>query len=391
VLRACPGCGFGGTAVFYTVRNVPVHSVLLMPTAEAARGFPRGDIELGVCQRCGFVSNTAFNPSAHSYSEAYEETQGFSPTFQAFHRRLARTLIDDYDVRGKRVVEIGCGKGEFLSLLCELGDNTGIGFDPAFVPERNPDRDSSRVKFIQEFYSEANGSVEADVICCKMTLEHIWDTRRFVETVRKCAAQRRDTLVFFQVPDFSRILHDTAFWDIYYEHCSYFTAASLKYLFQNAGFDVVSVSTDYDDQYLQIFAFPAESDGTQLVAEDPGAADIHDAVERFANRSRKKITAWDDMFRDRAELKKKAVLWGSGSKAVALLSALQKPESIDYVVDINPYRHGHYMAGTGQLIVGPEFLTGYSPDLVIAMNPIYRDEIQQKLVEVGCNASLLTM
>ena len=29
--------------------------------------------------------------------------------------------------------------------------------------------------------------------------------------------------MFFQVPDMSRVLRDLAFWDIYYEHCSYFT------------------------------------------------------------------------------------------------------------------------------------------------------------------------
>ena len=40
-------------------------------------------------------------------------------------------LIRRYDLRGKEVIEIGCGKGEFLSLLCEVGDNRGVGFDPA--------------------------------------------------------------------------------------------------------------------------------------------------------------------------------------------------------------------------------------------------------------------
>jgi len=66
-----------------------------------------------------------------------EETQGFSPFFRAWHEGLAQRLIDRYSLRAKKIIEIGCGKGEFLALLCDLGHNRGIGFDPAYVPERN--------------------------------------------------------------------------------------------------------------------------------------------------------------------------------------------------------------------------------------------------------------
>jgi SAM-dependent methyltransferase len=385
----CPNCLTGSTWVFYEVPQVPVHSVLLMATRETALRFRRGDISLGFCESCGFVSNMAFDPDAHSYSQQYEETQGFSPTFQAFHLRLAQSLIEKYDIRGKRIVEIGCGKGEFLSLLCELGNNTGVGFDPAFVSGRNSAPDSSRLVFVQDFYGEANADVDADVICCKMTLEHIYDTRRFIETVRRSIGKRRDTLVFFQVPDFGRILRDDAFWDIYYEHCSYFTSTSLRNLFEMSGFEVISLSTEYDGQYLQIVAVPASRPQRTVVA--PQIASIESAVERFAERSRKKIAVWNDVFSEVADLNPKAVLWGSGSKAVAFLSAIKDPARIEYVVDINPYRHGHYMAGTAQEIVSPEFLVTYQPDMVVVMNPIYCNEIRKKLDEIGCEPRLLAV
>ena len=79
---------------------------------------------------------------------------------------------------------------------------------------------------------------------------------------------------------------------------------------------------------------------------------------------------------------KKAVVWGSGSKGVAFLTALNlhTPDcEIEYVVDINPFREGKYMAGTGQEIVSPAFLKRYKPDLAIAMNPIYQPEIKADL------------
>ncbi len=58
-----------------------------------------------------------------NYSTKCEETQGFSPMFQSFHSKLAKDLIERYDLRNKSVLEIGCGKGEFISMLCAMGRN----------------------------------------------------------------------------------------------------------------------------------------------------------------------------------------------------------------------------------------------------------------------------
>ena len=103
----CPTCGARQRVVFYEARQVPAHSVLLMPTREEALGYPKGDVTLALCEVCGLISNVTFDPGLHEYSGRYEETQGFSSTFNAFHRRLAERLIQRYDLHGKDVVEIG--------------------------------------------------------------------------------------------------------------------------------------------------------------------------------------------------------------------------------------------------------------------------------------------
>ena len=65
-------------------------------------------------------------------------------------------------------------------------------------------------------------------------------------------------------------------------------------------------------------------------------------------------------------------------------------DQIEYVVDINLRKHGMYVAGTGQGIVAPEFLQDYHPDLVLVMNPIYRQEVQQRLESMGVKAAIVT-
>ncbi len=385
----CPNCLEGSLKVFHDVRGVPVHSVLLMPSRDIAVNYPKGDIKLGFCDVCGFVSNTAFNATVHEYSTQYEETQGFSDTFRAFHRRLAAGLIEKFGLRDKAVVEIGCGKGEFLTLVCEMGGNRGVGFDPAFVKERNPAPSNLDIEFVQDFYSEKYLDVRADFYCCKMTLEHIPNTAEFIRTVRRAIGGNTDATVFFQVPDLMRVLKDLAFWDIYYEHCSYFCAGSLSRVFRDAGFEVLETWTDYDDQYLMITAKPSRG-GTQASAIELGAAGIvSGAIEKFLPAQKTLVDDWKQRLTELRQSGKRTVVWGSGSKGVAFLTMLNLNGTIEYVVDINPFRQGKFMAGTGQQIVAPDFLREYKPDVAIVMNPVYQSEIQQDLSRMGLATTVL--
>lgn len=388
---SCRSCGCRDLEVFYEVKNVPVHSVLLMPTRDAAITYPRGNIALAFCANCGFIGNVAFDPRVLEYSQRYEETQSFSPTYGAFAHRLATHLISRYDLHDRDVIEIGCGKGEFLSLLCELGGNRGIGFDPSYVEGRVNGTAKNLVTFITDYYSEKYADYHADFVCCRMTLEHIHDVGKFVGTLRRAIGEHKDTVVFFQVPNVMRILRDIAFWDIYYEHCSYFSPGSLARLFARHAFDVVDVWTDYDDQYLMLEAVPTNRTAVPVDDQRADVLDLARDVVIFRRDYSCRIAEWTCRLREIRERDLRAVIWGSGSKAVAFLTTLGVQGEIGYVVDVNPHRHGTYMAGTGELIVGPRFLKEYQPDLVIIMNPVYRDEIGKTLEELNLSPRIVTV
>jgi len=388
----CPACGSKGMLIFYEAMNVPVHSVLLMPTREEALSYPKGNIRLGFCGACGFISNTAFDATLHEYSSRYEETQGFSSTFNRFHRALAQRLIDKYNLQNKDIIEIGCGKGEFLMMLCEMGNNRGVGVDPAYVSERNSSPAKDRVAFIKDLYSEKYTNLKGDFIACKMTLEHIHPTFEFVSMVRRSIGEKTDATIFFQLPNVTYVLRDLAFWDIYYEHCSYFSKGSLARLFRKSGFDVLSLSTEYDNQYLTIEAKPSNGMNDNTLSEENDLEELRSLVQHFVKHYPERLQAWSDMVKRIVDGRKKAVIWGAGSKGVAFLTKLNVTTDImPYAVDINPYKRGTFLAGTGQEIVAPDFLQTYTPDVVIAMNPIYKNEIQNDLNTLGVRTELVTM
>ncbi len=390
-LHTCPGCGVKGMQVFHRQDSVPTNSCILLESREEAFRYPRGRIELAFCPACGFISNMAFDAKLTEYSGRYEETQGFSGTFNTFHRNLAQRMIERHNLREKDILEIGCGKGEFLLMLAELGNNRGVGFDPGVHQERVTGEAAERVHFIADFYSEKYAQYAADFVCCKMTLEHIHPTAEFIGTVRRAVGDRWDTTVFFQIPESIRILRDCAFEDIYYEHCSYFTTGSLARLFRSQGFDVVDLETEYGGQYLTIEARPARGTPTLPLAKEDDLSELAHYMDEFPGKFLQKRETWRQRVQEANAKGQKVVLWGSGSKGVSFLTTLDVGDAIEYAVDINPYRQGHYMPMTGQKIVGPKFLTEYRPDVVILMNAIYREEVSRELQRLGLAPDLCTL
>ena len=375
----CPNCENSKMKIFYKKNNIPSHSVLIFNNPVEAINYPKGNISLGFCEKCGFVGNLDFDLNLRAYSEKYEETQGFSETFQKFHIKLAQKLIENYNIRNKSILEIGCGKGEFISMMCELADNKGYGFDPAYIPERNNSPAKDKIVFIRDYYSEKYSNYKADFFVCKMTLEHIPDTLNFLNQIRKSIDNQYDSLVFFQIPNFEKILMDCAFWDIYYEHCSYFTFCSLAELFRNARFEVIDLELDYDDQYLMIIAKPSELFSFKKHKLENEIEDLKTLIETFSKNVSLTMKLWRKFFEKAKSENKKIILWGGGSKAVAFLTTLNLTSQIVCVVDINPYKNNTYLPGTGHLVINPSSLKNYSPDIVIVMNPIYVPEIKKTL------------
>lgn len=382
-----PVCPESDVLPLIEMRQAPVHCNVLWPTQAEALAAPRGDIHLGYLPACGHIYNLAFDPALMAYTQEYENSLHFSARFQEYARRLAQDLIERYDVRSKDVVEIGAGKGDFLLMITEMGENRGWGFDPSYVPDEA--YSSERVNFVLDFYSEKYTDTAADLILCRHVLEHIEDPDSFIDTVRRAVNGRSDTIVFFEVPNALFTLRHGGIWDVIYEHCSYFTPQSLAYLFRKHGFEVLAVNQVFGGQFLTIEArLAAETAAAPL----PPAAELEQLTadaRAFAGGYREKVAEWRQRLARVAAAGQKAVIWGSGSKGVTFLNVLDPDRVIRYAVDINPRKQGKFIAGSGQEIVPPDFLRAYRPDVVVIMNRNYEQEIGRMLAELGVQAELL--
>lgn len=371
---------------------MPVNSCLLLEDEGEARGFPRGALTLAVCHACGVISNVDFDPALTEYSGRYEETQAFSARFNEFAAALARRWVEDHRLAGGTVLEIGSGKGEFLALMADAGIGAGIGIDPAIRLDRLDHADDQRLTWIAESFDDDwaagdGAGLAPAAIVCRHTLEHIAPVADFVTSIRRYIGEG-DTVVLFELPDTRRVLDEVAFWDVYYEHCTYFTEGSLARLFERCGFVVLDVRREYDGQYLILEARPRRPGEAAVPWPADDLAAILAGAESFRAGYTEMVATWRDRLTRRVGTGP-VVIWGASSKGVAFLAELG--DHVAAAVDINPHKHGMFMAGTAHRIVAPADLPRLAPDLVVVMNPVYREEITSDLRSLGVEADVVAL
>jgi SAM-dependent methyltransferase len=366
---------------------VPAQSVVLLDTAEEARDFPTGTLTLAVCETCGFLFNAAFDPGLIDYSATTEESQHFSGTFNRFARSLVAEIGALKPLDGGLTLEIGCGKGDFLEELVRETGTRAIGVDPGYLSDRRAARvPEGDIRFRREHFDPACIDEVPDLVVCRHTLEHIHDVLSFMTDVVAVTQGNASADVMFETPDVARVLAEGAFWDIYHEHCSYFTIGSHARLFRRVGLDVTRSYLGFGGQYIIQYARPGSG---RPRAEEQDIDEVLRLADAFPSKVAETCAFWSDRIEEARRLGRSVAIWGGGSKCVSFLGTLETGDEIRAVVDINTFKQGKYIPGSAHEVVAPEHLWLDPPDLVIAMNPIYVSEIRTTLADLGLRPEVI--
>ncbi len=385
--ETCPVCDSTHSIGFLHRYRVPVHQNLVMADRAGALAACRGELDMLVCEECGFVFNRAFDLAKLSYGQDYDNTQSHSAYFDTYLDQLVAQMVRVHGVRNANIVEVGCGKGHFLrKLVAASGSgNRGFGFDPSYV---GPDTDlDGRLVFRRCFYDASCRDVPADVVVCRHVIEHVPDPNRLLRAVRSALANAPHARVFFETPCVEWVLRNRVVWDFFYEHCSLFSSASLRLAFERTGFTVERVTHVFGGQYLWLEARPSAA--TVPVCPSPGASATALLAHDFGIDEHRLRNAWMTRLAD-LKLQGKLALWGAGAKGVTFANLVDPDRvTLDCVVDVNPNKQNCFIPGTGHRIVAPDALSDRDVRNVILMNPNYRQENLQLLQAAGSDANLL--
>ncbi len=381
----CTVCTAEAVVPFLRIENAPISCNHLCASREAALSAPRTSISLAFCPDCGHVFNIEYDSARLEYRPGYENSLRGSARFGKYDDALRDALIERYRLHGRVIVDLGCGQGDFLRALCERGGNSGIGFDPSYLGEDNQVPRAPGIVIHSGVYGEHAADLNADFICSRHTLEHVANPREFLSSIRR-GTRRFGMPLFFEVPNGLYTLRDGGIWDIIYEHCSYFTPTSLSRVFWESGYKPLEVSETFSGQFLTIHAM---TDASKYETPRRPARELELLVDSFAQRYHATLKQWaSSLLRLEAE-GRRVVIWGAGAKGATFLNLL-RPPSVEFVVDVNPRKHGKYVVGTGQLIVPPDFILEYKPDEIICMNPNYVEEISRQAQTFGLRPHLMS-
>jgi 2-polyprenyl-3-methyl-5-hydroxy-6-metoxy-1,4-benzoquinol methylase len=384
-MTPCPVCETAVASPFIVREGVSIHQNLLVDTPAAARALNCGRLEMLACEACGFVFNSAFDPSLMQYGAAYENAQSHSMVFAAHVEGLARQFAAEDGAGEVSVVEIGCGNGAFLRAIADSNPNTRcIGLDPSYSgPTEALD---GRVRFERRFFDDTFESASADIVICRHVIEHVPDPVRMLRLVKQCLRQGRGR-AFFETPCVEWSLANGVLWDFFYEHCSYFTANSLAMAFARAGIAVESVRHVFGGQYLWLEARATEG-APAWPGEDGRVARLAAA---FAREESSRIAALQQDIERRAA-DGGVAMWGAAAKGVTLAGLVDRAAALlSCVVDINPAKQGHFLPGTGHPIVPPAALRDYRPRWAVMTNPNYIEENRRVLRDAGVDVQLVDL
>jgi SAM-dependent methyltransferase len=387
-MSTCRACA-ANTEAFLPFGRLPLANALVPLDAPPERQeyFP---LTMIWCGRCGLVQLAETIDPARLFRH-YVYASSNSAAFLDHVGALAARLVRQRALDGRsRVIEIGSNDGYLLQYYRDA-DVPVLGVEPARnIAALARDRG---IDTVGEFFSLplarelANGDQRADVIHVHNVLAHVPDLADFVAALRTIL--KPAGIVAIEVPYLCDLVETLAFDTVYHEHVFYFSLTPLMSLFARHGMQIFAVErVPVHGGSLRLFARLAEdrpsepSIGELLDKERAWGVGDPATYLRFADA----VRAFPPVFRKYlARLRAggaSIAAYGASAKGATLLNYCGiGRDTINFVVDRSPLKHGLALPGVQVPILPVDELLRRRPDFVVILAWNFAEEIMQQQAE----------
>ena len=346
---------------------LPKDTILTINNAPpSAQGFSstkikKDNIKLKIyqCHNCGVVQVS--NKPVNYYKETIRSA-GFSKDMLKYRKNQFKNFVKKYKLQNKRIIEIGCGNGDYLSVLKKFCKKTyGIEYSKKNVQLCK----KLNLKVSKGYICDKNINLKKNQFngfICMSFMEHAPDINKFLRSINKIL--KDESFGIIEVPNFNMILKKKLYTEFIRDHIYYFTKETLEKVLNLNGFEVLKCEEIWDKYILS--AFVKKTKKTKKIQK----LNLKSSL-KFINSDFKKFK--------KLTKKAKIAIWGAGHQALTVVSQTKMSQNIKYIIDSSIYKQNKFTPGDKLKVISPQMINKEKIHGIIIMAAGYSDEIFNKL------------
>ena len=321
------------------------------------------DLDLYECDSCSLIQ---FSCEPVYYYKDVIRAVGLSETLRELRKEQYLNLINKYELKDKKIWEVGCGGGEFLGLWNQFDvkafgvENNELLVDKALKENLNVVRG-----YVDEKYLDINGPFDA--FTSFNYLEHQPKPSEWVKGIYNNLNEGAVGLL--TVPSFEYFIEKASYYEFMRDHIAYYTETSLKNLFLLNGFEVLEIGRfNGDTTYIIV----RKRNNTIIPDFDKQKSYLENRINDYARE--RNVT--------------NMCVWGASHQAFTLLATLNLDFELSYIIDSSPIKWDKYSPVSHLRIVSPEyFYNDITEQNVLIMAPAFSYEIYNNIKVNKMNAN----